>query len=491
VLTAVARAGEGPGSPSRVRVRLVFACFSVKQERPTWPHIGYDFAADIERVTSALRRLCPRVEFLPALAHGPDDAQKLLQSDKADRIDGYLVYQMNNWVQVMQTVVASGRPTLVADFSFAGSGGFLVYTAGLRRTNRNFSVVASTSIEDLAASARSFEILGRGGSVAEFVAACDRTRRERTPGRSTAPYAGDPLHLSGIGQCLEGMRRAKLLVVGGQNRALAKDIRQRLGIEVIDVGFPEFSAAYEATDRDRAREIAARWKATARSVAIADADATLEKSARSYLAQQALLASHRAETITINCLGGFYGGHLTAYPCLGYVELLNAGLVGACEADMVSSVTLIAMKHLAGRPGYISDPVLDTSQRRIVYSHCVASTKMFGPSGPANPFEILTHSEDRRGASVRSFLPLGYLTTSMKIDPARREILCHQARAVENVVLDRACRTKLAGEVVGDMEKLFTFWDRFGWHRVTFYGDLRQPLMELAAALKFKFVPEA
>jgi hypothetical protein len=41
------------------------------------------------------------------------------------------------------------------------------------------------------------------------------------------------------------------------------------------------------------------------------------------------------------------------------------------------------------------------------------------------------------------------------------------------------------------MEKLFTFWDQYGWHRVTFYGDLREPVRELAAALKFQFVEEA
>jgi len=176
---------------------------------------------------------------------------------------------------------------------------------------------------------------------------------------------------------------------------------------------------------------------------------------------------------------------------LGFVELLDAGLIGACEADLLSTATMIAMKHLVGRPGFISDPVLDTSTRQIIYAHCVAPTKMFGPAGAANPFEILTHAEDDRGASVRSFLPAGYLTSTMEIHPGRKEVLFHRAKAVDNIVIDRACRTKLAAEVVGDMEKLFTYWDQYGWHRVTFYGDLREPVKELAAALKLKFVEEA
>lgn len=492
-LAAPARAADTPDtpSPSRPRVRLVFACFSLKQERPTWPHLGYDFSPDISRVTTALQQLCPQVEFLPAAAHGPEDAQKLLASDEADRVDGYVVYQMNNWVQVMQTIVASGKPTLVADFLFAGSGGFLVHTSGLRRVNKNFSVVSSSRVEDLAESAKCFAVLKEGGSTTDFVAACNRVRRERTRRPDPAPAKADPLQVAPVAQCLDRMRRAKLLTVGGRMQNLAQEIREVMGIEVVPVDFKELAAACASADQDQARQVVERWKSTARRVTLDDASATLEKSARMFLAQQAIMNKHQVEAITINCLGGFYGGNLPAYPCLGFVELLDTGLIGACEADLLSTATMIAMKHLVGRPGFISDPVLDTSARQIIYAHCVAPTKMFGPAGAANPFEILTHAEDDRGASVRSFLPPGYLTSTMEIHPGRKEVLFHQAKAVDNIVIDRACRTKLAGEVVGDMEKLFTHWDEYGWHRVTFYGDLREPVKELAAALKLKFIEEA
>ena len=82
-----------------------------------------------------------------------------------------------------------------------------------------------------------------------------------------------------------------------------------------------------------------------------------------------------------------------------------------------------------GRPGYISDPVIDTSKRQIIYAHCVAPNKVFGPEGETNPFRIMTHSEDRNGASVRSILPVNYMTTTLEIDNDKKEILFHQAVA--------------------------------------------------------------
>ncbi len=75
---------------------------------------------------------------------------------------------------------------------------------------------------------------------------------------------------------------------------------------------------------------------------------------------------------------------------------------------------------------------------------------------------------------MRSLLPLGYMTTTLEFAPEKRTILFHQGKAVANDPDDRACRTKLAVEPVGDIEKLFAEWDQWGWHRVTVYGDLKE-----------------
>jgi len=144
-----------------------------------------------------------------------------------------------------------------------------------------------------------------------------------------------------------------------------------------------------------------------------------------------------------------------------------------------------------GRPGYISDPVLDVASKQIIYAHCVAHNRPFGPQGTSNPFSIMTHSEDRQGASLRSTLPVGYMTTTLELDPPKKEIVFHQAKAVANSTEDRACRTKLAGVPVGDFEKLFTQWNQYGWHRVTYYGDLKEPIFALAERIDWKIVEEA
>ena len=194
--------------------------------------------------------------------------------------------------------------------------------------------------------------------------------------------------------------------------------------------------------------------------------------------QKAVLKKHDANAITINCLGGFYGGHIHAYPCLGFHELCNEGLVGGCECDVTSAATMLMVSHDdAGRPGYISDPVIDTSKRQIIYAHCVAPNRTFGPQGETNPFTDLTHREDRQGACVRSIMPLGYMTTTMELNREHKKSCSIRASPSQMIQMTAHAAPSCAAEPVGDFEKLFTLWDQWGWHRVTFYGDLKQPVL--------------
>jgi hypothetical protein len=117
-------------------------------------------------------------------------------------------------------------------------------------------------------------------------------------------------------------------------------------------------------------------------------------------------------------------------------------------------------------------------------------TKPFGPDGAANPYQILTHSEDRQGASIRSLLPVGYMTTTLEINPTNRQVVVHRAKTIGNNPSDLACRTKLEAVVKGDLEKLTEHWG-MGWHRVTFYGDLHPQVEELCRRLHLHLSEEA
>ena len=486
-LTAPSAFGAS-GPADQLRIRIVYVLFGPKQPRPTWPHIGFDFAPVMNGLEAELAKQCRGFQFVTAMASTEEEAKKVLKEDQATSVDGYLVYQMNNWPRVVQTIATSGKPVLYADFTYAGTGGFLTYNAAFLRTpSPNVGFVSSSNLQDLIEAVKCFEVVRQGRSPSEFVLATARLRQVRTPQPGNLTCADDPVRCLPIPECVSRLKESKILAIRDQKSSPATEI---MGIPIVYVPFAELNDLAQTANPDGVRAWADLWEKGAQRIEGVTRE-TIEKSAAMYLGQKALMKRQDAAAITINCLGGFYGNHISAYPCLGFCQLVDDGLVGACECDIRSAAAMVAITTLSqGRPGYISDPVMDSAKREIIYAHCVAPTKVFGPSGTANPYQIMTHSEDRQGASLRSLLPVGYLTTTLQFEPNRKEIMFHQAKAVGNDSNDRACRTKLRAQPLGDFEKLFTMWDVWGWHRVTFYGDLKEPVYALADAVGWKVVTE-
>jgi hypothetical protein len=72
---------------------------------------------------------------------------------------------------------------------------------------------------------------------------------------------------------------------------------------------------------------------------------------------------------------------------------------------------------------------------------------------------ICSAAEDRKGAAVRSIMPLGAMTTTLRFSPGKKQAIVRRAKTLGNVDDERSCRSKLAAELQGDMQKLWSEWD--------------------------------
>ncbi|MCF7668283.1 MAG: hypothetical protein K9N48_00700 [Verrucomicrobia bacterium] len=429
----------------KARVRLVFS--HIRKGTPTWPHSEYDYASRKKELTAKLRESCPDVEFLPATAMNTDDAKKLLEQDKD--VDGYLVYMMGLWTGAPIEIAKSGSPTLFVDDLYGGSGEFLIAYSEAKKKNLKVAGVSSSDFRDVVDAVRCFTTIKK----LKHSLILDVTDKEE--------LWGNPESITDV-----------------------------FGTKIKRITSKELNKAYSNADLDAAQKQRRIWTRNAARIIEPTKDEIL-RSGIIYQAMSDLMTEYKAQALAIDCLSLFYGGKLKAYPCLGLFQFNNDGLVGACEGDLQSTITMLIMNYLVGLPGFISDPVIDTSKNQIIYAHCVCTNKPFGHDAPSNPYHIRSHSEDRHGAAVRSLLPLDEITTTLEFNAERKEVIMHRARTVENIDEPKACRTKLAAEVIGDIDKLMTHWDKWGWHRVTFFGDLKRRVEHLSALMGFKVIEEA
>lgn len=483
-----------PDKTGAVKVRILFSCNGTDvQDRPDWPNIGYDFRPFMSRITDALNAGVKEVAFLPTKTSSVEEARKITAEDNQQGdIAGYIVFQLNCASSAIWGVVESRKPVLYVPLPYGGDGGWLIAIANLMSDERPLEVMTAFRFEDVVGMAQAFAVL-KDGTPMDFKRKAKAWRLEHTPGSCQAVAMEDHVKCLSPEKTLAKLKSMKILSVQNSNPDLYQKVEKDFGIQIETVSFSDVDALADKVDEKKARKLANRWKNEARAVE-AVSDDVLFGCAKMYYGMEQMLKEHKAQAITIDCLGGCYTGKLKNYPCLGFMQLQDNGLFGVCEDDIDSTVTMMVFHTLTqGRMGYVSDPALDITNRRIIYAHCVSTRKYLGKKSKQLSYEILTHSEDRKGASVRAIVPEGYPVTTLKFSIANRGMSIHTAVTTGNDPDDRACRTKIVAEVMGDYEKMYHTWkwDRFAWHRVTFLGDFAKEAVALAKKIGYDVDYEA
>ena len=291
------------------------------------------------------------------------------------------------------------------------------------------------------------------------------------------------------------LRQTRIIVVRGpQGTAAAcsaEQVKERLGTELVPVSVEQTMQAHQAVDLKAAEaEAEEYWLNSAKKI-VEPSREEIINSARMYLAMKDLMIKEGARAITSsNCMGK------PAKGCLTFSKLNDLGLVGACEGDMDSTLTMLMFGYAFGIPGFISDPVFDTARNALIHFHCTSATKMDGPGGKRLPFTIRTQSDSERGVSLDVEMGVGQTVTCAKFINLDT-MLISTGKIIEITHDELGCRTQFVTEVA-DARKMFHNWGAgileggtmTLLHRAVFYGDHLQSVKDLGVLMGFKVVEE-
>jgi len=419
-----------------------------------WPSPKFDAAAEIaryERLLAEVEHKLGDVEFVGGeQARTPQEAAKVAASlgDAA----GLMVFDLNfDGGGRMARLVNSGLPTVVFYYPFTGHQ--WMYYSQWRKAGKRMLVLPTSDYGEIERGARLL----------------------RVPGR---------------------MRRTRILVVGGPRgtrpACTAKEVKKRLGCEVVPVSNQRVIEAHKAVD-PKAAEAEAQdyWISKARKV-VEPSKADIVNASRLYLAMRKMMIEERAQaTTSSHCMGA------PAKCCLTYSKLNDLGYVGACEGDMDSALTMLLFGYAFGAPGFISDPIFDFAKDGLIHAHCTSTTRLDGPSGKRAPFLIRTQCDTERGVALEVQMRVGQAITCAKLANADTMLISTGTITEVPDYYDRGCRTQIVTKV-RDARKMFANWgagvlpnDMMTLlHRVVFYGDHLQDVQDLGALMGIKVVEE-
>ena len=429
----------------RMETRVKLMIQAKPENEAGWPHINFNYSQLADRLLEAFKKRMPEVRFDACISSDAEAARKGFAEEK-EKYDGLVLITATNAPSLHKIycdLANTDFPILIADLPHGGSGAFLSAASRVEKEKLPIGLVSAMDFSEIAENVQLIEVLKK-------------------------------------------LKQERLLIISDNpentmfSPAKLKGMKERWGCDAVIRDSSEVLKLYETWPEKDAVPLAEKWlKQSIRSIEPTGEE--IIKSAKLYGCLEEMKKRTGCTAVTVDCLSLFYNKRMKAYPCLAFFEMLNQGKVGICEADVDSVLSVLISVYGMNRPGFVSDPSIDTSSGQIIYDHCVCSSRMEGyDRGERSEYYIRSHAEDQKGASVQTLLPLNRPLTTYKFSTEHNALAVHTAVAVGNVGLDRGCRTKLAAE--SNVRSIMRNWnmDIFGWHRVTVYGDWREKLLNLA-----------
>jgi hypothetical protein len=197
--------------------------------------------------------------------------------------------------------------------------------------------------------------------------------------------------------------------------------------------------------------------------------------ARTYFTVRKLLADHGATAAAIECLGMVADRLVPTPPCMAFSRLNDEGITAACEADLMACVSMLFVSHLFDRPGFMQDPVWESTHNRFIGAHCTCATRLDGYDQPRVPYILRHHSESDVGVSMQVLWRPKQVFTMVSFQTPG-SLVVDRGTVAGNIDTPPAggCRTS----VLCDLDTVPDARDARGFHQVMFYGDRLQQVLD-------------
>jgi len=277
-------------------------------------------------------------------------------------------------------------------------------------------------------------------------------------------------------RALSRIRGAVVLVLGGPSPWLVYSsgaegrVTERLGVVL---RFLELSALYgELEGVGEGEAVGECSEVVPRASGVSVDMGGLLRACRLSVALRRLASRLGAAAVSVRCFDLLKD--LGVSGCLALSRLLDTGVVAGCEADVPSTVTMLILSTLSGRPSWLAN-VVGVGSSSVELAHCTVATSL------TSSYSLVTHFESGLPVAVAGVLGEGAEVTLARYDP-RRDLL----RASRGVVRSGRsthpyrCRTQAVVEVPPGFARSLLD-DPLGAHLVVGFGDLTGELEYLAA----------
>ena len=259
------------------------------------------------------------------------------------------------------------------------------------------------------------------------------------------------------------------LVASNVDYLLAK---RRWGIEYVDIPLERIYDHFQQITDD---QVGASCAAVA-SQALACREGTPEdliKSMRLYRAIKKVCQEENLEALTLSCFKLIEQIDTTG--CIALSLLNDDGIIAGCEGDLQSVFTLLAVKALTGKDGFMANPsMINTRTNELILAHCTVGLKQ------TERYIIRNHFETEKGIAIQGLLPTGDVTIIKCGGECLDEYYLSTGTLTENTNYINMCRTQIRIRMNTPTE--YFLKNPLGNHHIMVHGNYEDTLNEFFQA---------
>jgi hypothetical protein len=299
------------------------------------------------------------------------------------------------------------------------------------------------------------------------------------------------------------MKQTRILAINGPRgtkaACLPEQVKQKLGADVVTIKNEQILEIAKSIGPKAAETEAEQYWIKPAIGILEPTRQEIIDSARYYLALKQFMVKENFRAVcSAACMGDPRG-------CLAFSKLNDLGLVGACEGDIDSTLTMLLFGYAFRAPGFITDPVINEAKNAVVQFHCTSFTRR--PDGSRMPFVIRNQTDSGGGVALQVQWQVGEPVTMAKLVNLDT-MLVVPGKVTETTTSPLACRTQFT-QSVRDARHLFLNWGGGAivqpgspgdlsqyagampmLHRAVFYGDCVRGARRLGDLMGFKVIEE-
>ena len=178
--------------------------------------------------------------------------------------------------------------------------------------------------------------------------------------------------------------------------------------------------------------------------------------------------------LTIRCFDLLNKINTTA--CLSLSLLNKDKIVGTCEGDIPTMITMHVLNKITNQVGFQANPSrIDIENKKMALAHCTL------PFDMTTKYSLDTHFESGIGVSIKGYLKEEKITI-FKLSRNLKDYFVTTGKIIKNLEETNLCRTQIEVEID---ENIDYFLSRpFGNHHVIIYGDYKEEIIKYMSNIK-------